>query len=256
VRFLSDTWAQLHRWLIRLGREPFNLAFALVQPLLIFIFFGSAFERVVPTDIAGGSYRSFLLAGVLALTVFGNSIAGGIPLLFDKEGGFLTRCLVAPISRTSIFAARYLLVNLVSGLQSLVMIGLAHLFGVRLETGLYGVVLILAFGWLLGLGVTIISLSLAFSLHGHGDFFALVGTITLPVTFISTAFAPLDRLPGWMQVLARLNPMTYATDAMRALIIEPVIDLGFLARMALFLLAFDAVLLVLGLRVLTRHVRT
>ena len=146
MRFLSDTWAQLHRWLIRLGREPFNLAFALVQPLLIFIFFGSAFERVVPVDIAGGSYRSFLLGGVLALTVFGNSIAGGIPLLFDKEGGFLTRCLVAPISRTSIFAARYLFVSLVSGLQSLVMIGLAHLFGVRLETGLYGGVLLLIYG--------------------------------------------------------------------------------------------------------------
>ena len=59
-----------------------------------------------------------------------------------------------------------------------------------------------------------------------------------------------------MQIVAQLNPMTYATDAMRALVIQPAFDLALLGRMAVFLVLFDVVLLILGLRVLSRHVRT
>jgi ABC-2 type transport system permease protein len=253
--FVQETGAQLNRWLIRMRREPFSLGFALAQPILIFIFFGSAFEQVVPQAIAGDSYLSFLLGGVLALTVFGNSIGGGIMLLFDKEGGFLTRCLVAPISRSSIFIARFLAVNIISAIQIVMVVGLAHLFGVRVETGLLGLVAMIGIGWLLGLGATVISLSLVFTLRGHADFFTLVGTITLPVAFLSNAFAPLDRMPGWMQAVARLNPMTYAVEAMRSLITEPTLQLAVVGRAAAALVLFDVVMLTLGVRVLRRHVR-
>lgn len=252
--FVMETWAQLRRWLIRLGREPFNLTFALMQPLLIFVFFGSSFEGVVPREIAGMSYRAFLLGGMLALTVFGNSMSGGISLLFDKEGGFLTRCLVAPVSRASIFVARFLAVNIVSAIQMILMILLARLFGVEIASGVPGVGVMLALGWLLGFGVTVLSLSLVFTLRGHADFFALVGTITLPITFLSTAFAPLDRMPTWMKVIASANPMSYAVNGMRSLILSPALQLDAIALTALILLGFDIVMLAVGVRVLRRHV--
>src|SRR5262249_40654373 len=158
-------------------------------------------------------YRTFLLPGILTLTVFGNSMSGGIPLLFDKENGFLARLIAAPVSRSSILLSRFLTVNFVSTLQILAMLGMSELFGVRVATGVPGSLLLIAIGLMLGLGLTVVSLVLAFRLTGHGDFFALLGIITLPVTFLSTAFVRMEDMPVWMQALARINPMTYAIDA-------------------------------------------
>jgi ABC-2 type transport system permease protein len=252
--FVQETWSQLRRWLLRLKREPFNLTFALLQPLLFFVFMGGAFEKMVRADVADQSYRAFILGGVLTLTVFGNSMAGGIPILFDKENGFLTRCLVAPISRSSIFVARFLAVNLVSAIQTVLFLLLARGFGVRVATGIPGVALLIAIGWLLGLGVTVISLSMAFTLRGHADFFAILGTVTLPAAFMSSAFVALAAMPGWMRVLASLNPLTYAADAMRALVTHATLDPAFLLRECAVLLVFDALFLWMGVRTLSRRV--
>ena len=253
--FLQETWSQLRRWLLRLKREPFNLTFALLQPLLFFVFFGGAFENMVAKPEAGGaSYRAFILGGVLTLTVFGHSMAGGIPILFDKENGFLTRCLVAPITRSSIFVARFLAVNLISAIQTLLFLALAFVFGVRVGTGIPGVALLIAIGWLLGLGVTVVSLSMAFKLRGHADFFAILGTVTLPAAFMSTAFVSLDKMPGWMRVVASLNPLTYAADGMRALVVNRTLDGTFLLRQGLILVVFDALLLWMGVRALRSSV--
>jgi ABC-2 type transport system permease protein len=252
--FVQETWSQLRRWLLRLKREPFNLTFALLQPLLFFVFFGGAFENMVRADVAGPSYRAFILGGVLTLTVFGNSMAGGIPILFDKENGFLTRCLVAPISRSSIFVARFLAVNLISAIQTVIFLALALAFGVHVQTGIPGVLLLIGIGWLLGLGVTVVSLSLAFKLRGHGDFFAILGTVTLPAAFMSTAFVRLEQMPGWMRVIAQLNPLTYAADGMRAIIVNHALDGSMLVRQCVALLVFDALLLWMGVRTLRAQV--
>ena len=85
--FLQETKAQLVRWMIHLVREPFNLAFNLVNPIIILIFMGGAFEGLA-RDSTGGDYRAFLLPGILALTAFGNSLAGGIPCFSTRRTAF------------------------------------------------------------------------------------------------------------------------------------------------------------------------
>jgi len=62
-------------------------------------------------------------------------------------------------------------------------------------------------------------MALAFSVKSHGDFFSMLGFLSLPMIFLSTALVPLSAMPGWMAVLARLNPMTWAIDAVRPLIL-------------------------------------
>ena len=105
---------------------------------------------------------------------------------------------------------------------------------------------------LLGFGVTVISLILAFVLDSHGDFFAVMGITVLPLTFLSSAFVPLDSMPAWMNMLAWVNPVTYAVDGMRSLILS-----GWngpsLLRIVVVLLVFDTVMFFLGSRVLRRH---
>lgn len=249
--FIQETKAQLVRWMLRLFREPFNLAFNLVNPVILLIFMGGAFQRFAQGS-TGGDYRAYLLPGILALTAFGNSMAGGIPLLFDKENGFLLRLMTAPISRASIIVGRFLAVNIGTALQCLIMMILGFFFGIRVATGIGGVFAIIGIGLLLSFGITVISLILAFRLKGHGDFFAILGVTAFPLTFLSSAFVPLDTLPTWMRLAAYANPMTYAINGMRALILSGW-EVGLLFRVTIVLLVFDALMFWFGSRVLRRH---
>ena len=249
--FVQETKAQLVRWMIHLRREPFNMAFNLVNPVILLIFMGGAFQGLAQGSV-GTDYRTYLLPGILALTAFGNSMAGGIPLLFDKENGFLLRLMSAPISRASILVGRFLAVNINTMLQCLIILGLGLIFGIRIATGLGGVLALLLIALALGFGVTVISLILAFTLENHGDFFAILGISALPVSFLSSAFVPLDSLPLWMRILAWINPMTYAIDGMRSLILSGW-DHSLLVQMGIVLLVFDGAMFWLGSKVLRRH---
>ncbi|MEK7782626.1 MAG: ABC transporter permease [Candidatus Binatota bacterium] len=249
--FVQETKAQLVRWMIHLRREPFNMAFNLVNPVILLIFMGGAFQGLAQGSV-GTDYRTYLLPGIFALTAFGNSMAGGIPLLFDKENGFLLRLMSAPISRASILVGRFLAVNINTMLQCLIILGLGLIFGIRIATGAGGVLALLLIALSLGFGVTVISLILAFTLKNHGDFFAILGISALPVSFLSSAFVPLDSLPLWMRILAWINPMTYAIDGMRSLILSGW-DHSLLVQMGIVLLVFDGAMFWLGSKVLRRH---
>ena len=234
------------RWVRRLSREKFSMLFTLVQPMLFWlIFFGNLFHRAADTQVVQApNYISFLTAGVVVMTVLNNGLAGGVDLLFDKENGFLERLMSTPIHRTSVILSRFLFVMAVTSLQVLVILGVASLFGVRPETGWLGVVVILIIGVLFGVGLTAISMAMAFSVRSHGDFFSVLGFLSLPMIFLSSALVPLTAMPTWMQFLAMFNPMTWAIDAVRPLILsgwrEAIPHVG---MVVVIMLAFDALCL-------------
>jgi ABC-2 type transport system permease protein len=101
-----------------------------------------------------------------------------------------------------------------------VILGVAWLFGVRPATGLAGVAMILLIGMAFGVGLTAISMAMAFSVKSHGDFFSVLGFLSLPMIFLSSALVPLAAMPSWMGFLAQFNPMTWAIDAVRPLILS------------------------------------
>jgi ABC-2 type transport system permease protein len=70
------------------------------------------------------------------------------------------------------------------------------------------------------MSVTAAFSALAYAVPQHGTFFAIAGFVTLPLLFMSNAFVPLDAMPGWMEAVARLNPLTYAIEAMRTLVVD------------------------------------
>jgi len=255
--YKQEVLALTMRWVRRLSREKFSMLFTLVQPMLFWlIFFGSLFQRATDIQVLQApNYMSFLAGGVVIMTVLNNGLAGGVDLLFDKENGFLERMMSTPIHRTSVILSRYLFVMTITGMQILVILGIAFLFGVRPETGLLGVTLILAIGMLFGVGLTAISMAMAFSVKSHGDFFSMLGFLSLPMIFLSSALVPLSAMPGWMQALAFLNPMTWVIDAVRPLIItgwETAIPQVALALMILVI--FDAICLYGGAKAFRRAV--
>jgi ABC-2 type transport system permease protein len=252
---LQEIRALTMRWVRRLSREKFSMLFTLVQPMLFWLsFFGNLFQRAADTQLVQApNYISFLAAGVVVMTVLNNGLAGGVDLLFDKENGFLERLMSTPIHRTSVILSRFIFVMTITSLQVLVILGVASLFGVRPATGWLGVVVILFIGMLFGVGLTAISMAMAFSVKSHGDFFSVLGFLSLPMIFLSTALVPLAAMPGWMQALAMLNPMTWAIDAVRPLILSGWAEaLPRVGMVVMIMLAFDALCLYGGARAFRR----
>jgi len=254
---IQEVLALTMRWVRRLSREKFSMLFTLIQPMLFWlIFFGSLFQRAADIQVVQApNYMSFLAAGVVVMTVLNNGLAGGVDLLFDKENGFLERLMATPIRRTSVILSRFLFVMAITGMQILVILAVAFLFDVHPETGFLGIAVILFIGMLFGIGLTAISMAMAFSVKSHGDFFSVLGFLSLPMIFLSSALVPLAAMPAWMKTLAWLNPMTWVIDAVRPLIISGWSEAIPQVAIAIgVLVVFDAVCLYGGARAFRRAV--
>ena len=250
--YVQEVLALTRRWFIHIKRERLNLFFSLAQPALWLIFFGGMFQRTVNREIIQApDYTTFMLAGIVIFTVVGNAVAGAMPLMWDKENGFLAKLLTAPISRSSLIVSRFLFQMALSSVQAVIIVIVGLALGVEIAAGVAGVLLILLIAGLVGMALTAAFLALAFAVKNHGDFFAVTGFITLPLFFMSSAFAPISAMPDWMQVVTRLNPITYAINASRHLIID-----GWTSSLPgdlALLLAFAAVCLTGATFVFQRH---
>ncbi len=219
--FLQETFAMARRLFIQLKRRPSTLIAGIIQPLMWLILFGALFQNV-PQGLFGESanYGQFLGAGVLVFTAFGGALNAGLPVMFDREFGFLNRLLVAPLaSRFSIVAASAIFITTLSLIQSAAIIALGAFTGAGLPDPI-GLLLVATIILLLILGVTALSLGLAFSLPGHIELIAVIFVTNLPLLFASTALAPLSFMPKWLQVLASINPLSYAIEPIRYLYVH------------------------------------
>lgn len=250
---MSATTAQLNRYMLRLKREPFTTLFSLIQPIIWLLFYANLMRHATFQDVEVTHYPTFMLAGIISFTVFSNSLTGGIPLLFDKENGFLSRLLATPIPRSSIILSRFINILMISLVQVILMVGLSTvMLGTSIETGIGGFLMILVVATLLGFGLTVLSLTLAFTLSGHASFFALLSLITLPALFLSPALVPFESMPVWMKYLSFANPMTHAIQAMRGLVTTGW-EWGQIGLSLGILVVIDVLCLMLGVRVLRKH---
>jgi ABC-2 type transport system permease protein len=175
--------------------------------------------------------------------------------MFDREFGFLNRLLVAPLaSRYSIVAASTIYIIALSLIQTAVTVGASAILGASLPS-LIGLVTISLVVFSIVLGVTGLSLGLAFALPGHIELIAVIFVTNLPLLFASTALAPLSFMAKWLQIIVSLNPLTYAIEPIRyiylnknwslnSLVLQtPWADLSF-GLVLFLLLAFNALILV------------
>ncbi|BAZ19685.1 ABC-2 type transporter [Kalymmatonema gypsitolerans NIES-4073] len=216
--FVQETLALTRRLFIQLARRPSTLIAGIIQPVMWLVLFGALFQNA-PKGLFGDTtnYGQFLSAGIIVFTAFGGALNAGLPVMFDREFGFLNRLLVAPLaSRFSIVFASAIFIISQSLVQAAVIVTAAAFLGAGLPdaAGLGTIALIV---FLLALGVTAISLGLAFALPGHIELIAVIFVSNLPLLFASTALAPLSFMPKWLQVVATLNPLSYAIEPIRYL---------------------------------------
>ncbi len=220
--FIQETLALTKRLFIQLQRRPSTLVAGIVQPLMWLVLFGALFQNA-PQGMMGSdlNYGQFLGAGIIVFTAFVGALNAGLPVMFDREFGFLNRLLVAPLaSRYSIVAASAIYIVALSLVQTTAIIGLSALMGAgvpsALGLGIIGLIILC-----LVVGVTALSLSFTFALPGHIELIAVIFVINLPLLFASTALAPLSFMPEWLQTVACLNPLTYAIEPIRYLYTHP-----------------------------------
>lgn len=216
--FWQETLALNRRLFIQLQRRPSTLIAGVIQPLMWLILFGALFQNA-PQGLFGTdvTYGQFLGAGVIVFTAFSGALNAGLPVMFDREFGFLNRLLVAPLaSRFSIVLASALYIMALSLIQTLAIIATSAVLGAGLPN-LAGLLLVTLMVMVLVLGVTALSLGLAFSLPGHIELIAVIFVTNLPLLFASTALAPLSFMPPWLQWVASLNPLSYAIEPVRYL---------------------------------------
>lgn len=229
--FVQDTWGLTKRWLIHLRKDKMSLTLGIIQPLILLTLVGpllhhvvndaGELQRLMSDRFQTTDYLTFVFSGIAVFTILVNSILGGIPIVFDRETGFMDKILASPVSRLSIVAARFAYVVLYSFIQVGIISLVAVALGVRPESPLLAMVATLGYGALLCAGLTVLSLALAFVFPHHSIFFAITGFLLTPLLVLSPTFVSLSSMPGWMATVAWLNPMTHAIEPIRAAFLAP-----------------------------------
>jgi ABC-2 type transport system permease protein len=213
LRAIRIVW---RRELIRFVNDRMRMVTALVQPLLFLFVLGSGLQRLSSAGTHGVSLKTFIYPGILCIAVMFTAMFSAASIVWDREFGFLREMMVAPVRRSSIVIGKVLGGATVAGFQGVIVICLAGLVHVPYDPvlilGIFGLQLLLAFT------ITAFGVMIAVRITQMQSFMGVMQMIVMPMFFISGALFPVQGLPGWLAVLNRIDPLTYAVDPMRRLV--------------------------------------
>jgi ABC-2 type transport system permease protein len=227
LRAMKIVW---RRELIRFVNDRMRIATALVQPLLFLFVLGSGLQQLSSASTHGVDLKTFIYPGILCIAVMFTAMFSAASIVWDREFGFLREMMVAPVRRSSIVIGKCLGGATVASFQGVILICLAGAvlvpYDPTLILGVFGLQLLLAFT------ITAFGLMVAVRIKQMQSFMGVMQMIVMPMFFISGALFPVAHLPGWLAVLNRIDPLTYAVDPMRRLVFNH-LDISAPARRAL-----------------------
>jgi ABC-2 type transport system permease protein len=221
-------------------REKSRIVSSLFTPLLWIVVFGGGLGSSV--SLGGTNYQVFIFPGILTMTVLFSSIFFGLYIVWDKKIDFFKEVLVAPLSRLTIFAGKTLGGCTDALIQGSLMLAFGVILGISYSVQM--VALVMIFMLVLAAAVVSIGLIIGSFMESPEGFNLIVSFLVFPLFFLSGALFPIDNLPSWLRAFTTLNPVTYAVDGMRGVMLGmstfPVImDFG-------VLLGFAVVMIVIG----------
>jgi oleandomycin transport system permease protein len=217
-RTARDSGLIAGRQLRVLRRNPGRLIYPLVQPLVLLILFVSVLGNLAVTRQApAGSYREFLVPGIIVQNAALTAPTSGLALLRDAGSGLADRFRSLPMSRAAVLIGRLLSDALIFAVQAVLLLGAATVLGFRIRAGLPGLAGIVAVAVAFGLSVAVTSAWLALLINDAETAERVLFFPAIAIAFLSSAFAPVGELAGWMQPIARVNPVTAAVGLIRSL---------------------------------------
>ena len=237
---LEGFYALWYRELKVFTREKSRIVSSLFTPLLWITVFGGGLGSAV--SLGGVNYQVFIFPGILTMTILFSSVFFGLYIVWDKKIDFFKEVLVAPLSRTTIFAGKMVGGSIDALLQGGAMLLLGLVLGIKYSPLSFA----LSFLFMFVLAAALVSLGLILGGNMESvEGFQLVSSFLIfPMFFFSGALFPINNLPNYLMLITVLNPVTYAVDGMRGLILGssqlPIaLDLG-------ILVAFAAIMMGIG----------
>jgi ABC-2 type transport system permease protein len=210
LRAIKIVW---HRDVLRFFADRPRMIGALVQPVLYLFALGAGLGRVMP----GMDLQLFMFPGVITMSMMFTCFFSAGSMVWDRELGFMREMMVAPVRRGAIIVGKCLGGATAGMLQACVLLVLGIVIGVPYTPTL--VLTLLAELALIAVAMTALALVLAARLRSAQAFMALVQVILMPLFFLSGALYPVHGLGGVLGVLTRLDPLTYAVDPLRRLLL-------------------------------------
>jgi ABC-2 type transport system permease protein len=227
LRAIKIVW---RRELIRFASDRMRIVTSLVQPLLFLFVLGSGLQQLSRASTHGVDLKTFIYPGILCIAVMFTAMFSAASIVWDREFGFLREMMVAPVRRSSIVIGKCLGGATVAGAQGVIVLCLAGLVDVpydpMLILGVFALQVLLAFS------ITAFGVMVAARITQMQTFMSVMQMVVMPMFFISGALYPVSGLPGWLAVLNRIDPLTYAVDPMRRLVFSH-LDISPAARQAL-----------------------
>jgi ABC-2 type transport system permease protein len=219
------------------------------QSVQLGVFFGRLQTGIMQNTFHTSDYFSFMAVGMIAFTALFTTAFSGMSIVWDRRLGFLNKALSTPVSRGVIVFSKVLSAALRSMFQAGIIIVIAIAFGLQFGASFNPLYILGVFGILFLICVGLSSMFIAITIRSTRmeTPMAVMNLITLPLMFASNAFFPTSIMPSWLQTVAQFNPMTYATDAVRQLLIYTSTDFGSVATDFAYVGLFALVVATLGI---------
>lgn len=210
---VRQSWQVSLRYFRVLLRQPAFLLITIVQPLIWLLLFGALFKAVTQIPGFGGSgdYLDYLTPGIVVMLAVSSAGWTGMGFIEDINSGVMDRMLVTPAWRGAfnVGSVAQCVVSVV--LQTLLIVGLAWIMGA--EVANVGVLILVAA--LLAAAFASLSNGLGVLTRQRESLIGAVSLLLLPLTFLSSALMQLSLAPGWIETVAKFNPVDWAAVAAR-----------------------------------------
>jgi len=217
---IADTWYLFNKYMKITIRMPMWTLFTLVQPLIWLVIFGQLFRNMAQLPgFPTASYTDFFVPGVLIMTVLFGSSWSGVSLLREIQSGTVDKMLVSPVSRVAVVLSRVLHSTAQVVVQVLIMLTVAWALGARLNLNPFYLGLSMLIVLMLGLCFAAVSNGFAIALQREEPLVIIGNLMTLPLMFFSTALVPASFMPDWIKYIATINPINYAVEAVRDVLV-------------------------------------
>jgi ABC-2 type transport system permease protein len=190
-----------------------------IQPALWLLIFGETFTRIRAIPTGGTPYLDYLAPGIIAQSAMFIAIFYGIMIIWERDAGILTKLLVTPTPRSALITGKAFAAGLKAVIQAVVVIVISALLGVGLTWNplrLLGVAVAVILG---SAFFSCLSMSIAGIVLTRDRLMGIGQAITMPLFFGSNALYPVSVMPGWLQVISKINPLSYQVDALRGLLL-------------------------------------
>lgn len=219
ANYLGAVAAMVQAELHRVRREPSVLVARTAQPLLWLLVFGSAVSRVRGLGLEGVPYKAFLVPGVLSQSVMFVAIFSGLAIIWERDLGITQRVLVAPVPRSAIILGKAASTAMRAVVLSCLVLAVVAVTGIPLEWSPLRLVCALAAIAVGAVLLSALSMIIASAVRTREQFMGLGQLITLPLLFASNALYSISIMPGWLQGVARVNPLTYQVEVLRRMLV-------------------------------------